>query len=77
MPEIKTIIVDDEPLARQRLRRYLANVAQPFFVEEADSGLAAVTQIEIFRPDIIFLDVEMPGFSGFEPCAQRGQASAA
>jgi DNA-binding LytR/AlgR family response regulator len=66
----RILIVDDEPLARQRLRRYLANAAQPFFIEEADSGLAAVAQIQTFRPDIIFLDVEMPGFSGFEVLQQ-------
>jgi len=66
----RILIVDDESLARQRLRRYLVNMGQMFLIEEADSGIAAVAQIQAFKPDVIFLDVEMPGFSGFEVLQQ-------
>ena len=66
----RILIVDDEALARQRLRRYLTNMARAFLIEDADSGLAAVAQIQAFKPDVVFLDVEMPGFSGFEVLQQ-------
>lgn len=62
--------MDDEPLARQRLRRYLTQASEVFEIAEAESGLQAVELIQTFRPDIIFLDVEMPGFTGFEVLAQ-------
>src|SRR5689334_7549588 len=55
----RILIVDDESLARQRLRRYLANIEQGFLIAEADSGLTAVAQIQAFKPDVVFLDVEM------------------
>jgi two-component system LytT family response regulator len=66
----RILIVDDEPLARQRIARYLARRDLPLVVEEAESGLRAVELIAEFRPDIIFLDVEMPGLSGLEVLEQ-------
>jgi two-component system LytT family response regulator len=63
-------VVDDEPLARQRIRRYLAHTEQAFDIEEAESGLAAVASVCAFQPDIVFLDIEMPGLSGFEVLQQ-------
>ncbi len=66
----RILIVDDEPLARQRLTRYLQESRCDFALAEADSGLQAVEMILTFQPDIIFLDVEMPGFSGFEVLQQ-------
>ena len=71
MSEAKRIlIVDDEDLARQRIARYLRQYGQPFAVEEAASGLQAVEKIRAFSPDVIFLDIEMPGFTGFEVLQQ-------
>ncbi|MEP7270595.1 MAG: LytTR family DNA-binding domain-containing protein [Acidobacteriota bacterium] len=64
------LIVDDEELARNRLRRYLREYDASFVIEEAESGLKAVDSIQSFRPGIIFLDIEMPGLNGFEVLAQ-------
>ncbi|MBI3651446.1 MAG: response regulator [Acidobacteria bacterium] len=64
------LIVDDEELARQRIRRYLRQNAIAFTIEEAESGIAAIEKILAQPPDIIFLDVEMPGLSGFETLQQ-------
>lgn len=66
----RILIVDDEPLARQRIARYLAQRSLPFVIEEAESGLRAVELITEFEPDIVFLDVEMPGLSGLEVLQQ-------
>jgi two-component system LytT family response regulator len=66
----RILIVDDEPLARQRVARYLRQFGQEFSIEEAESGLRAVERIRDFHPDVIFLDVEMPGLNGFEVLQQ-------
>jgi two-component system LytT family response regulator len=65
----RILVVDDEPLARQRLRRYLAKHGS-YEVSEAESGLEAVEKISSFRPEVLFLDIEMPGLNGFEVLAQ-------
>lgn len=65
----RVLIVDDEELARQRVARYV-RAAGEFSIAEADSGPAAVEAIRAFRPDVVFLDVEMPGMTGFEVLAQ-------
>jgi two-component system LytT family response regulator len=64
------LIVDDEPLARQRIRRYLSQSGHEFVTEEAESGLKAVEAIDQFEPDVVFLDVEMPGLTGLEVLRQ-------
>ncbi len=66
----RILIVDDEELARQRLRRFIAEAGSDFIVAEADGGLNAVAAIRDFQPEILFLDVEMPGLNGFEVLAQ-------
>jgi two-component system LytT family response regulator len=66
----RILVVDDEPLARQRVVRYLKRAALPLLVAEAGSGLEAVERIREFGPDLVFLDVEMPGLSGFEVLGQ-------
>src|SRR5262245_37841355 len=64
---IKCLIVDDEASARARLRRLLApHTAQVELVGEAVDGLAALEQITALRPDLLFLDIEMPGLNGFQ-----------
>lgn len=60
------LIVDDEPLARSRLRRMLGKVAGCEVVGEADSGAEAIKEAHELRPDLIFLDVRMPGMDGVE-----------
>lgn len=64
--KITTLIVDDEPLARERLRRMLANETDVEIVGECVGGSEAVKLIEAERPRLVFLDVQMPEMSGFE-----------
>jgi two-component system LytT family response regulator len=58
------LVVDDEPLARQRLRDLIAEVPWLRLVAEARNGIEARQAIESYRPDVCFLDVEMPGLIG-------------
>jgi two-component system LytT family response regulator len=57
--------VDDEALARQRVRRLLQNEADVEIVGEAESGTEAVAKIRELQPDLVCLDVQMPGLDGF------------
>ena len=62
----KAVIVDDERLARNKLRSLLAQHPQIRLVGEADGVDSAIETIERTRPDVVFLDIQMPGKSGFE-----------
>lgn len=62
---IRTVIIDDVPLARERLKRCLAGDSEIEIVGECDNGQKAVTDIRSLAPDLIFLDVEMPALDGF------------
>ena len=61
----RILIVDDEPIARRGIRRYLADHDGIEVVGEAANGISAVEQINELRPDIVFLDVQMPDLDGF------------
>ena len=63
---IRTLIIDDEAVARSRLRRLLAVHTQIAVVGEAHDGIEAVALVERERPELVFLDVQMPGLNGFE-----------
>jgi len=63
---IRTLIVDDEPLARRAVRVPLESHGGFVVVAEASHGRAAVDALRELRPDLIFLDVQMPGMSGFD-----------
>ena len=63
---IRDVAVDDEPLARRRLKRLLGEHSDIELVGEADSGEAAVKTVLRERPDVVFLDVRMPGGDGIE-----------
>jgi DNA-binding LytR/AlgR family response regulator len=63
---IRSLIADDEESGRERLRRMLAAHADLAVIGEARDGVEAVRQIETLRPDLLFLDIEMPGLNGFE-----------
>ena len=65
-PRVRTLIVDDEPLARRRLRTILAAEPDVDIVGEASNGTAAVQAIVEKRPDLLLLDIQMPGKDGFE-----------
>jgi two-component system LytT family response regulator len=62
----KAVIVDDERLARQKLRAMLAVHPEIHIIGEADSVATAASQIAEARPDLVFLDIQMPGESGFD-----------
>jgi two-component system LytT family response regulator len=63
---MKSLIVDDEPDARSRLIRLLGRHSEIEVAAQANDGLEAVEKIEAVRPDLLFLDIEMPGLNGFE-----------
>lgn len=64
---IRCVIVEDEEMARRVLKSLLAQYCQDVMVcAEADDVVSGKTMIENFRPDLVFLDIEMPGGSGFK-----------
>jgi len=63
--KMRTLIVDDEPLAREWLRRLLSREDDVEVVGEASDGFQAVLAIQEARPDIVFMDVQMPGLDAF------------
>jgi two-component system, LytTR family, response regulator len=65
MTTIRTLIVDDEELARRRLRRMLAAFAEVQISGEAANGAEAVARLEAEQLDLVFLDVQMPDLDGF------------
>jgi len=71
-PSLRALIVDDEPLARERLRELLDNRADVTLVDEADDGQAAVEVLRERDVDLVFLDVQMPGLSGIDVVEEMG-----
>ncbi|MGH9774444.1 MAG: LytR/AlgR family response regulator transcription factor [Candidatus Acidiferrales bacterium] len=63
---IRTLIVDDEPLGRERIRSLLEGDPEIEIAGECGSGLEALEAIEQAKPDLVFLDVQMPEMDGFE-----------
>src|SRR5688572_27528223 len=66
---IRTLLVDDEQPARDRLRQLLAGVAEVDIVGEAEDGVQAIERIGELAPDLVLLDIQMPGCSGLEVAA--------
>ncbi len=66
MTAISTLLVDDEPLARARLRALLATDAEVACVGEASDGAQALEMIRRLHPELVFLDIQMPGPSGLD-----------
>jgi two-component system LytT family response regulator len=67
--KIRALLVDDEQPARERLRRLLAEVADVEIVGEAEDGERAMDEIARLTPDVVFLDIQMPGCTGLEVAA--------
>lgn len=65
-PRASVLIVDDEPVAREGLRRMLGGVSWLRVVGEAADGRTAAAQIDALTPDMVLLDVEMPGLTGLD-----------
>jgi two-component system LytT family response regulator len=64
--KLRTIIVDDEELARRLLRVSLAKIPQIEIIAECENGREAVTVIQALNPDLVLLDIQMPGLNGFD-----------
>lgn len=66
---IRVLIVDDEPPGRRKVRRFLERDPEIGEIREAGSGEEALTLLDDFAPDLVFLDVQMPGADGFTTLA--------
>lgn len=71
---LRALLVDDEAPARARLRQLLSERADVAIVGEADDGVAAIERIQELTPDVVFLDIQMPGCSGLDVVASLGPA---
>jgi DNA-binding LytR/AlgR family response regulator len=63
---MQVLLIDDELAARERLRRLLRSHPDVEVIGEAENGLAGLQQIQLLQPDVIFLDIQMPGLDGFQ-----------
>jgi two-component system LytT family response regulator len=63
---LRALVVDDEPVARRRLRALLKSEPRVDIVGECENGYAALDAIKRLGPDLMFLDVQMPGLDGFD-----------
>lgn len=72
MKSLRVLVVDDEPPARRKLLTLLRQEEDVEIVGEAANGPDAVSAIESHRPDVVFLDIQMPGLSGFEVLEKIG-----
>jgi len=72
---LRALIVDDEPLARRRLRSLLDAEVDLDIVGECEDGAAAVAETRRLDPDLLFLDVQMPGLDGFDVLAALGPST--
>lgn len=78
MSPLRAVIADDERLMREQLRARLAEVWPELqIVAEARNGLEAVALVEQHRPDLVFLDIRMPGLSGVDAARQIAQMAVA
>lgn len=66
MPKINTIIIDDELLARNLLKSYLSSNEQIEIIGECENGFDGLKAINELKPDLVFLDIQMPKLTGFE-----------
>ncbi|HEX8638558.1 MAG TPA: response regulator [Pyrinomonadaceae bacterium] len=73
--KIRTLIVDDMELARDRIKRHLAEDAEIEIVGECANGREAIAAIKNLAPDLVFLDVQMPVIDGFEVVETIGAAN--
>ena len=65
MTKIRTLVVDDEPMGRERVRSLLQHEEDVEIVGECSDGAQAIVAIQQHAPDLVFLDVQMPGATGF------------
>jgi len=70
MKTFSTILIDDERLAREEMRSLLKDHLSVEIIDEAKNGQEGIQKINALRPDLIFLDINMPGMTGFEMLKQ-------
>ena len=63
---LKVVIIDDERLARNELRRMLGEFSDVEIIGEAANAAEGIEKIETLNPDLVFLDIQMPGKTGFD-----------
>ena len=63
---VKTLIIDDEPLARELIKKYLVSHSEIEVLAECGDGFEALKAIQLLEPELIFLDIQMPKLEGFE-----------
>lgn len=74
MPQkIRTLVVDDEPVARQRMLSLLQNEPDIEIIGECESGQDAISRIELTSPDLVFLDIQMPQMDGLQLSRALGE----
>src|SRR5690606_31054528 len=71
---IRVLICDDEPLARDRLRRMLEKIPETLGVGEAENGEELLEQLPQLRPDLILLDIRMPAMDGLPAAARLSES---
>ena len=76
MGTLRAVLVDDEQLARDELQYLLGRVGDVEIIGQAGNGVEAVATIERLEPDVVFLDVQMPGLTGFEVARRLVEARA-
>ena len=64
--KLRTIIVEDEELARNLMKSFLADNEAIELIAECENGFEGVKQINEWKPDLVFLDIQMPKITGFE-----------
>ena len=66
MPKLRVLIADDEQPARNKMKRLLQKIKTVDLIHIAENGLDALENIQSLKPDLVFLDIEMPGLNGLE-----------
>ncbi len=67
---LRVALIEDEPLVRDRLRALIAEDPDLFLAGECDNGKQAIRELPVLKPDLVFLDIKMPGANGFEILTQ-------
>lgn len=70
MNDIRVLITDDDPLVRFALSHFVSKDPDITVIAEAENGIEAIAAVEQFRPDIVMMDVQMPGMNGIEATEQ-------
>src|SRR5262245_50780054 len=70
-PEWGALVADDEPAARRGVRQLLQAFPEFTVMGECKNGAEVLAALDQLRPDVIFLDIQMPGIDGFEVIRQR------